>query len=63
MDLKKQTVLITGGAGYIGSCVSRYLLQKGYKVTVIDKLNFGSESLDGLLDNTRFQFKDSANPK
>ena len=41
-------VFVTGGAGYIGSCVSRYLLKKGYKVIVIDKLNFGSESLDDL---------------
>ena len=50
-------ILITGGAGYIGSCVSRYLLKKGYKVIVIDKLNFGSESLDDLQDNPKFQFK------
>ena len=57
MDLKNKNVLITGGAGYIGSWVSRYLLEKGYKVTVIDKLNFGSESLEGLLNNSKFKFK------
>ena len=32
MDLKNNNVLITGGAGYIGSWVTRYLLEKGYKV-------------------------------
>ena len=57
MDLKNNNVLITGGAGYIGSWVTRYLLEKGYKVMVVDKLSFGSESLKGLLGNSKFQFK------
>ena len=31
-------VLVTGGAGYIGSCVSQYLIDKGNKVIIIDNL-------------------------
>ena len=29
-------VLITGGAGYIGSLLCDYLLKEGHKVTVVD---------------------------
>ncbi|MBN1829136.1 MAG: SDR family oxidoreductase [Deltaproteobacteria bacterium] len=39
------TVLITGGAGYVGSLLVGYLLDKGYQVVVLDKLCFGGESL------------------
>ena len=56
MDLKKKTILITGGAGYIGSWVSRYFLSKGYKVIVVDRLSFGPNSLLGLIGNKNFVF-------
>jgi len=36
-------VLVTGGAGYIGSVVAEYLLQDGHAVTVLDNLSKGSE--------------------
>ncbi len=40
-------VLVTGGAGYIGSVVSEYLLDAGYEVVVADNLSTGhEESLD-----------------
>ncbi|MGW8289389.1 MAG: NAD-dependent epimerase/dehydratase family protein, partial [Candidatus Bathyarchaeia archaeon] len=43
-------VLVTGGAGYIGSVMSRILLEKGYKVTIIDRLFFGTDSLKDIID-------------
>ena len=33
--------LITGGAGYIGSCVSQFLIDKGHKVIIVDNLSTG----------------------
>ncbi|MHB1443903.1 MAG: UDP-glucuronic acid decarboxylase family protein [Candidatus Humimicrobiaceae bacterium] len=41
MDLKK-TALITGGAGFIGSHICDYLLEKNYKVICMDNLITGS---------------------
>jgi len=38
-------VLISGGAGYIGSTVANYLLDKNYKVTIIDNLSKGYKFL------------------
>jgi len=40
-----QTILVTGGAGYIGSKVSYDLIDKGYKVVVIDDLSTGYKKL------------------
>ena len=41
----KLNILITGGAGYIGSNVANLLIDKGYKVTIIDNLITGNLSL------------------
>ena len=38
-------ILLTGGAGYIGSHVSLELLDKGHQVSIIDNLVNGSKKL------------------
>jgi nucleoside-diphosphate-sugar epimerase len=49
-------VLITGGAGYIGSFLTAELLRRGYKVTVVDDLLFGGESLLAFFSDSDFHF-------
>ena len=51
------TVLVTGGAGYVGSMVSRELLARGNRVVVADALLFGGESLLDLLSHPAFEFR------
>ena len=41
-------VLVTGGAGYVGSVLVPKLLEKEHKVTVLDKMMFGRMGLDGI---------------
>jgi len=43
-------VLVTGGAGYIGSVLSRILLEKGYNLTILDRLFFGTDSIKEISD-------------
>jgi nucleoside-diphosphate-sugar epimerase len=52
----KQHILVTGGAGYIGSYLTGELLRQGYRVTVVDDLLFGGESLLAYLPNPNFHF-------
>ncbi len=49
-------VLITGGAGYIGSLLTSELLRANDRVTVLDSLLFGGESLVPFLHHPNFQF-------
>lgn len=49
-------VLVTGGAGYIGSLLTGVLLSQGYAVTVVDDLLFGGESLLGYWHHPCFRF-------
>ncbi len=49
--------LITGGAGFIGSHLSKRLLDEGYEVTVLDNLFTGTKAnIYDLLPNRRFTF-------
>jgi nucleoside-diphosphate-sugar epimerase len=49
-------VLITGGAGYIGSLLTSELLRANYRVTVLDSLLFGGEALVPFLHHPKFHF-------
>ena len=49
-------IVVTGGAGYIGSLLTAQLLHAGHKVTVIDNLLFGGESLLAFLSHPDFYF-------
>lgn len=53
---EKKHVLITGGAGYIGSLLTAELLRAGTYVTVIDNLLYGGESLLGFFAHPDFRF-------
>jgi nucleoside-diphosphate-sugar epimerase len=49
-------VVVTGGAGYIGSVVTAHLLANGMDVTVFDSLVYGCESLLAFFGHPRFRF-------
>ncbi len=46
--MDRDIVLITGGAGYIGSVLAKKLVENGEKVRVFDKLYFGDSALSGI---------------
>jgi len=52
---KIEDVLVVGGAGYIGSILTRQLLDAGYRVRVLDLELFGTESLEGVMDHPRLE--------
>lgn len=49
-------ILVTGGAGYIGSKLVTKLLNIGCEVTVVDVLKFSSKSLNHLFSDRNFHF-------
>jgi len=53
----KERILITGGAGFIGSHLCELLIEKGYQVVAIDNLSTGKlDNIQGIRDSSNFQF-------
>src|SRR3989338_6929280 len=52
-----KTILITGGAGFIGSHLCEFLIAKGYKVIAMDNLTTGNlKNISHLMKNKSFSF-------
>ena len=49
-------ILITGGAGYLGSIMTQRFLDAGFRVTVLDNLMYGQHSLFQFCSNPNFDF-------
>jgi len=63
--LRAKSLLVTGGAGFIGSAFVRYLAKKGYCPAVVDKLTYAGslEKLSGVKDKIRFYKADICKAK
>ena len=51
-----ESVLITGGAGYVGSFFKNELVKKKIRVKVIDSLVFGDSGISTLIDSKEIEF-------
>src|SRR5437867_7716778 len=51
MEREISQVLVTGGAGYVGSVLVPKLLVKGYKVKVLDLYIYGDDVLNAVADH------------
>jgi nucleoside-diphosphate-sugar epimerase len=51
-------ILVTGGAGYIGSVLVRRLLARGHEVTILDRLYWGTSTIEEVLPHVRILHED-----
>lgn len=56
MDDLPKHILVTGGAGYIGSRLVELLLKQNYRVRVLDNLTFGGSALEEFKHHPEFDF-------
>jgi len=54
-DIKINRVLVIGGAGYIGSALLPMLLEKGYRVRLLDLMLYGDEPIQPYLDHPHLE--------
>ncbi len=52
----KNSVLITGGAGYVGSVLTNKLVNGNFHVKIIDSLVFGNDGISKLIDDDKIEF-------
>lgn len=53
--MTRKKILIIGGAGYLGSVLTRHLLDEGYTVRILDAFLFGRKSLDDIHSHPRLE--------
>jgi nucleoside-diphosphate-sugar epimerase len=56
MNSSNYNILITGGAGYIGSELVKFFIDAGHTVRVVDTLEYGPDSLLRYVGHQRFNF-------
>ena len=54
-----QSVLVTGGAGYVGSVLTKKLLKNNFDVKVVDSLVYGNDGISSLIEENKIEFFNS----
>ncbi len=54
-QISEAPILVTGAAGYIGSILVRRLLDRGYRVRILDRLMYGDDAIRAVLDHPRVE--------